>query len=211
MADEEEMVELSAEEIASLRMASGGRDSITVDVPMGRGWSSPTFACHRSLGVAALSCCCPCLQFGLNQRAAFGSSCCKWSILWLLPVIVLYLLVDKYFPRATAEEAILATVDQEYVAYSREQALLYAWPIAMLLVGLVGMYRRRALRLKYGIGGTALGDFCCHFLCTCCSLAKEAREIRRNLLDEVVANAERGLRGDMEEDDRIVPGTSVRV
>ena len=81
----------------------------------------------------------------------------------------------------------------------------------MLLVGLVGMYRRRALRLKYGIGGTVLGDFCCHFLCTCCSLAKEAREIRRNLLDEVVANAERDLRGDMEEDDRIVPGTSVRV
>ena len=76
----------------------------------------------------------------------------------------------------------------------RSHAFLYALPLALACIGLVGCWRRRMLRAKFGIGGSALGDFVCHCLCTCCSLAKESREIRRQALDELVAGAEQDLK-----------------
>ena len=78
-------------------------------------------------------------------------------------------------------------------AIERTDAFLYALPVGMSLVALVAMLRRRALRHKYGIGGTLAGDFFCHCCCACCSLAKEAREIRRQALDEATAGAEQDL------------------
>lgn len=196
--DDDELVELSAEELASLRLAA-------VDVPPARGWSSPTFACHRHVSSCCLSGCCPCIQFGLNQRAAFGESCFKWALMWLLPLLALYVVVDQYLAPATsaAEEAVRHVENQllanepmasaGFGAVDRSTAFVYAMPVGAALVGLVGAARRRALRRKYGIGGTALGDWCCHAWCTCCSLAKEAREIRRQNLAEVVAGAERDI------------------
>ena len=198
MADEEDddLVELTAEELASLRLSA-------VDVPPARGWSSPTFACHRHVSSCVLSCCCPCVQFGLNQRAAFGESCFKWALLWLLPLLTLYVLVDQYVaPNESAAEKAVQHVENELLAsgpasgglaVDRSTAFLYALPVGAALVGLVGAARRSALRRKYGIGGTSLGDWCCHMCCACCSLAKEAREIRRQDLAEVVAGAERDI------------------
>ena len=74
------------------------------DVPLTRGWSSATCACHYSFASCALSCCCPCVQFGLNQHAAFGASCFKWALLWLLPVAALYVIVDQLYP--ASEDAV---------------------------------------------------------------------------------------------------------
>ena len=194
--EDEELVELSAEEIASLQLHKLEMP------PMYRGWSSPTFACHRNVSSCLLSCCCPCVQFGLNQHMAFGASCFKWALLYLLPLVAVYVFVDQWLaPRQSAAEMAVAHVMQSVAEQSggsdagieRTDAFLYALPVGMSLVALVAMLRRRALRHKYGIGGTAVGDFFCHCCCGCCSLAKEAREIRRQVLDEVTAGAERDL------------------
>ena len=53
------------------------------EVPLARNWSTPTFACHRHVATCLMACCCPCVQFGFNQRAAFGASCLKWVLLWI--------------------------------------------------------------------------------------------------------------------------------
>ena len=194
--EEEELVELSAEELASLRHS-------TVDVPLARGWSSATFACHHNPSSCLLACVCPCVQFGLNQRAAFGASCFKWSLLWLLPLIMFFIIFDTWVaPSDSAADEAVRHVEQSlheaagtgsassaHEHMDRSTIFFYAMPAAMALVGIVGMIRRHELRRKYGIGGTMLGDFCCHFCCACCSLAKEAREIRRQMLEEVVAGA----------------------
>ena len=195
MSDEdEELVELSAEELAELR------HSITqhVRVPAARGWSTSTFVCCNSPSSCILSCCCPCLQFGLNQRAAFGSSCAKWALLYVLPLVLLYLAVDHYYPslptaERAAEQAVKQLDEDDADSFDRGDAFLHALPVGLALVGCVGMLRRRALRQKYGIGGSLLSDFLCHFCCTSCSLAREAREIRKQTLDEVVAGAEQDL------------------
>ena len=95
---------------------------------------------------------------------------------------------------------------------SRLDAAMYALPLAMVAVGLIGCCRRRKLREKsvtplvapsprpahrllmpctkscpttnqphigrYHIGGSFLADFFCHCLFFSCSIAREAREIR---------------------------------
>jgi Cys-rich protein (TIGR01571 family) len=198
----DDMVEIDEDELAALQHSSLTR----VNVPTARGWSSATFACHRHVSSCLLSCCCPCVQFGLNQRSAFGASCFKWSLLWFTPLVALYLVLDHLFPSRTTAEQLVQHVEFDVrtqvegtstaLAISgmdRSAAFFYACPLAMCLIGLVGMLRRLALRQKYGIGGSVLADFACHCCCWCCSLAKEAREIRRQKLDEAVAGAERDL------------------
>jgi Cys-rich protein (TIGR01571 family) len=171
MDDGEELVEITEAELASLRLQK-------MELPTHRGWGSPTFACHRHIASCVLSCVCPCVQFGMNQRAAFGASCFKWTLLWLLPLAALYVVVDQWVaPVETAAEGAVQHVLAEPSEVDRSTAFLFAVPVAMALLGLVGALRRRALRDKYGIGGTTLGDFCCHCLCTCCSLAKEVRAL----------------------------------
>ena len=187
MDEEDDLVEISAAELAPLRGA--GQPRLLLEVPAARGWSSATFACHRNISSCMLACCCPCAQFGLNQRAAFRASCFKWSLLWLAPIVLLYFVIDRAFPDYSMDRARL----------DRDTAFLYAAPLSMVCMGLVGMVRRRQLRLKYGIGGSVVGDFVCHCCCTCCSLAKEAREIRRQALEEAVNSAEQDLKGVVEE------------
>jgi tRNA(Leu) C34 or U34 (ribose-2'-O)-methylase TrmL len=63
--DDEDLRAAVAEALATKRV---------VDIPQARGWSTPTFACHRNMSSCIPSCCCPCIQFGLNQRMAFGAS-----------------------------------------------------------------------------------------------------------------------------------------
>ena len=64
-----------------------------------------------------LSCCCPCVQFGLNQRSAFGESCFKWVLLWLLPLVLLYIVVDQWLaPSASTAELAVQHVEHEVLA-----------------------------------------------------------------------------------------------
>ena len=271
-----------------------------VEMPLARGWSTPTFACHRNLSSCIISCCCPCVQFGLNQRMAFGSSGVKWTMLWMLPLILLYAAVNHMVPPAPIGAPVVAVdpmsmstadllVNHVSTAYethvrkrdggvgggngvhhhsgasaaagppgkggggggghhhgaagsatsakaastamkapptpeqvrqaeakqaevdlfsgkapapaatkppptmSRSTAFSYALPVGMALIGLVGAYRRWMLRSKYGIGGSTIGDFVCHSMCWCCSIAKEAREIRHQAIEEALAGAEQDL------------------
>lgn len=199
--DEEELIEISEEELAVLRRQQ-------ISVPAARGWSSPTFACHRNVSSCVLSCCCPCVQFGMNQRNAFGASCFKYALLWFVPLLSLYFLVNHIVPAPSAEEEVVDSIEHAVAdnaamegsaplravpMLDRETVRILLWPAAMVGIGIVGMLRRRALRERYNIGGTLLGDFVCHTLCHCCSLAKEAREIRRQTLDEVIIGAEQEL------------------
>ena len=108
---------------------------------------------------------------------------------------MLYVAVDYYYPslptaERAAEQAVMQLDEDDF---DRGDAWLRAVPVGMALVGCMGMLRRRLLRQKYGIGGSAIGDFLCHCCCTSCSLAREAREIRKQTLDEVVAGAEQDL------------------
>ena len=227
-----------------------------VDIPQARGWSTPTFACHRNMSSCLLSSCCPCIQFGLNQRMAFGASGVKWTVLWLLPLFLLYALVNHLVPPTAAEhanrtpmsvaDAIVSNVEQKMgkghpqqgglaahapsphgkagghhprpsppfsspsplaevgagvlsataEGISRSTAYSYALPFAIMLIGAVGAWRRGLLREKYGIGGSMLSDFVCHAACCCCSIAKEAREIRHQAIEEALAGAEQDLSGD---------------
>ena len=229
-----------------------------VDIPQARGWSTPTFACHRNMSSCLLSSCCPCIQFGLNQRMAFGASGVKWTVLWLLPLFLLYALVNHLVPPTAAQhanhnpmtmsvaDAIVSNVEQKMgkghpqqgglaahapsphgkagghhprpsppfsspsplaevgagvlsataEGISRSTAYSYALPFAIMLIGAVGAWRRGLLREKYGIGGSMLSDFVCHAACCCCSIAKEAREIRHQAIEEALAGAEQDLSGD---------------
>ena len=214
-AEEDDDFEISAEELASLRH---------VAVPTTRGWSTPTFACHRHVSSCVLSCCCPCVQFGFNQRMALGASCVKWALVWLALIVTLYLLVDQLIVSeggGAIDEMIAQEVERHINVkvprhhgkghgasthvhapvvpasahapvttaanppVSRSTAFLCAMPFAMLLCGVLGAYRRGMMRTKFGIGGSAFGDFVCHACCHCCSLAKEAREIRHQAIEEV--------------------------
>lgn len=245
--DDEDLRAAVAEALATKRV---------VDIPQARGWSTPTFACHRNMSSCIPSCCCPCIQFGLNQRMAFGASAVKWTVLWLLPLFLLYALVNHLVPPTAAEhanrnpmtmsvaDAIVSNVEQKMgkghpqqgglaahtpsshgkagghhprpsppfsspsaevgagvlsapaEGMSRSTAYSYALPFAMMLIGAVGAWRRGLLREKYGIGGSALSDFVCHAACCCCSIAKEAREIRHQAIEEALAGAEQDLSGD---------------
>ena len=232
--EDEDDIPLSAADMHALQSKMA-----TVVVPMHRGWSTPTFACHRHVPSCITACCCPCVSFGLNQRAAFGGSCIKWAIMWVLPLIALYLLIDHVSPpmdmvhkENTMDAHVGALVGRvkekmkhahhhgkgaafapprplpppppasnEDVdrpiemsgAPSRSAMFLYSIPVAMCLVGLVGASRRAKLREKYGIGGSTLGDCVCHACCTCCSLAKETREIRHQAIEEALSGAEADL------------------
>ena len=187
---EDDLVELTEAEIATLRAAPSRPDAL----PSTRSWSSATCACHRNVASCMLSCCCPCVQFGLNQRTAFGESCFKWTFVWIFPVFLLFTVVDALAPAPTGTDVLLDDADAiAAIQNTHKNALLYAVPLAMVLVGIVGMLRRTRLRQRYGIGGSAAGDFLAHAMCWCCSIARETREIRRQALDEVVAIAEQDL------------------
>lgn len=187
---EEDLVEISEAELASIRAARTRPDSL----PSTRGWSSATCACHRNITSCLLSCCCPCAQFGLNQRTAFGESCFKWTFCWLFPLMLLLTIVNSLFPRPSIADELAYDAETVLAMQSaHDTALLWSCPFAVILIGAVGMLRRTKLRQRYGIGGSAVGDFFCHAFCWCCSLAREAREIRRQALDEVVAVAEQDL------------------
>jgi Cys-rich protein (TIGR01571 family) len=191
--------EITAGELAALRR---------LDVPQARGWSTPTFACHRHMSSCVLSCCCPCVQFGMNQRLAFGVSCVKWALIWMFAALFLFGVVVHAVPESdSAADKLVSDVEQDVITHIRERvrghhnrmhglppppppptpvfpvvlpsqaldrssAMFFALVGSMAMVGAVGAYRRGVLRAKYGIGGSAVGDFVCHTCCTCCSLAK---------------------------------------
>jgi len=231
--------------------------------PQERGWSTPTFACHRHPSSCVLACCCPCIQFGINQRSAFGASGTKWAFLWMIPLILLYATIQHLVPpqlsspahveldvsEMSTADVIVSTVEktiakhvrkshqqvtahgkgggdsQQLAAHgkggghhhgaasvmpppppppspkvkassgsatssrgmSRSTAYSYSLPAGMVLIGLVGAWRRSLLRARYGIGGTVLGDFVAHAFCWCCCIAKEAREIRHQAIEEALA------------------------
>ena len=65
-----------------------------------------TFACHRSPGASAMSCFCPCVQFGLNQRLAFQASPVKWALLWIFPAAVFFSLWLAFAPIAPSNTIV---------------------------------------------------------------------------------------------------------
>ena len=231
--EDDEVVEISDAELASLR--ANEHAELRVSMPSARGWSTPTFACHRNVSSCTVSCCCPCVQFGLNQRSAFGESCIVHACGYIMSLLVVFAVVQNLVP-ATPAESVLQMAEAEvedHVAAPLKKHLhrlkdglkaakhahgakaafsppppppeltpsptlsfstwVYFIPAAMLVVGLLGMLRRRKLRQSYGIAGSAFGDFVCHCCCHCCSLAKEAREIRRHGIEEALEGAQQDL------------------
>mmetsp|Transcript_62008 Transcript_62008/g.184548 ORF Transcript_62008/g.184548 Transcript_62008/m.184548 type:complete len:228 (+) Transcript_62008:2-685(+) len=208
-------------------------DTRHVDVallPVNRNWSTGTFACHLQPASCLLATVCPCVQFGINQRRAFQTSCFKWALIWLLPALALCLIIYLAVPaspqvelsHASAQaEALLQELDttiKKHVSkhahahaaghghaasppsvfpppplppvkppLDRSTAALYTLPLLMVAFGLVGCYRRTKLRSKYSIGGSAISDFLCHCCCTWCSIAREAREIRTQVVHETIS------------------------
>ena len=98
---EEEVVELETAELN----VDGTEDR--VEMPAPRNWSSGTFACHKNPSSCALSFCCPAMQFGFNQRVAFRESCLKWTMLWLSPFLLVWLLIVVLVPSTSQAELVL--------------------------------------------------------------------------------------------------------
>lgn len=205
MADDDGMVDFSQAELAAIReerardFGPGGIHRV-IEVPTARGWSTPTFACHRQVSSCVLACCCPCVLFGFNQRTAFRASCVLWTLLWLAPLAVVWFLVARHLGQVSSVQ-----LEQDLVALSEslplaEKPYTLAWwfavPLGLACAGLVGAARRGKLRAKYGIAGSWYADFACHACCLCCSLAKEAREIRWQALEETIAGAQQDLAAD---------------
>ena len=225
-----------------------------------RRWTSSTFACHRQVSSCALSSCAPCVQFGLNQRLAFGDSCVKWSLAWLLPLLF-FGAIYSVLPSASAvvdpaAQAVaevdaalaLAKVDGEaragwdmhaghghhegkhgghdghshhgaadkiavadeaaaasmlnvgamgwedaashpVMTHPQRNPILLLCLLTMASVAALSAWRRSKLRHKYGLGGSFFSDCLAHCLCHCCSLAREAREIRTQAVNEVLREA----------------------
>jgi len=213
-ADEEDDEVIDEVELAALRAAAK-------TVPATRGWSTPNFACLRQPPSCLLSCCCPCVQFGFNQRMAFQESCIKWTLFWLCPLLLLFIVATALLADdgGGTAELVLRNIDLDPDAPPPPQPRSrapYVLPPAMVLVGLVGCMRRKLLRQKYGIAGrcarrrrarspppaarpltrpaararSSVSDFLCHAFCTCCSLAREAREIQSQTLADVLGGAD---------------------
>ena len=187
-------------------------------------WSSGTCSCLLSPSSAILSCLCPCVQFGFNQRMAFQESCIKWTLFWICPLLLLFIVATALLADdgGGTAELVLRNIDADPDAPPPPQPRSrapYVLPPAMVLVGLVGCMRRKLLRQKYGIAGrcarrrhralaaaaprpltrlaararSSVSDFLCHAFCTCCSLAREAREIQSQTLADVLGGADADL------------------
>ena len=121
-------------------------------------WSSGTCSCLLSPSSAILSCLCPCVQFGFNQRMAFQESCIKWTLFWLCPLLLLFIVATALLADdgGGTAELVLRNIDLDPDAPPPPQPRSrapYVLPPAMVLVGLVGCMRRKLLRQKYGIAG----------------------------------------------------------
>jgi len=194
-------------------------------------WSSGTCSCLLSPSSAILSCLCPCVQFGFNQRMAFQESCIKWTLFWICPLLLLFIVATALLADdgGGTAELVLRNIDADPDAPPPPQPRSrapYVLPPAMVLVGLVGCMRRKLLRQKYGIAGrcaraaaapprspppaarpltrpaararSSVSDFLCHAFCTCCSLAREAREIQSQTLADVLRVEMREFDAEME-------------
>ena len=53
-----------------------------------------------------MSCFCPCVQFGLNQRLAFQASPVKWALLWIFPAAVFFSLWLAFAPIAPSNTIV---------------------------------------------------------------------------------------------------------
>ena len=121
-------------------------------------WSSGTCSCLLSPSSAILSCLCPCVQFGFNQRMAFQESCIKWTLFWICPLLLLFIVATALLADdgGGTAELVLRNIDADPDAPPPPQPRSrapYVLPPAMVLVGLVGCMRRKLLRQKYGIAG----------------------------------------------------------
>ena len=121
-------------------------------------WSSGTCSCLLSPSSAILSCLCPCVQFGFNQRMAFQESCIKWTLFWICPLLLLFIVATALLADdgGGTAELVLRNIDADPNAPPPPQPRSrapYVLPPAMVLVGLVGCMRRKLLRQKYGIAG----------------------------------------------------------
>ena len=107
--------------------------------------------------------------------------------------MLLLTIVNSLFPRPSIADELAYDAETVLAMESAHNtAVLWSCPFAIILIGAVGMHRRAKLRQRYGIGGTAVGDF---FFPPFAGAVRcrEAREIRRQALDEVVAVAQQDL------------------
>ena len=86
-------------------------------------------------GSCCLSCCCPCIQYGLNVEKLDGSSCAA-------------------------------------------NCCLYYLCLQISCCCLVHAGKRTALRARYGLQEDCCNDCCVTWLCACCAIAQEAREMQ---------------------------------
>eukprot|EP00908_Phaeocystis_cordata_P006329 Transcript_16948.p3 GENE.Transcript_16948~~Transcript_16948.p3 ORF type:complete len:213 (-),score=72.33 Transcript_16948:263-901(-) len=147
-----------------------------------RAWRASLCGCFSDPGSCLLSFLLPSVLFGMNQERAFvGESCCKWFSLLVIPPVVFeatwYLAVGPHFI-AWLEHTGRSDDDCRKISLGFGLFRMVAWVVVMAWVVHVRVARRAALRAALNIQGSAAADCAAITLCTPCSLAQEAREIK---------------------------------
>jgi len=128
------------------------------------GWSDGICDCFSDCESCCCSWCCPCIRWSQTLSRAtlwtFGAAFSFYAICYILNI--------AFNPNLLPQ--ILNT--------PWLMAISFAGALALRIAGMI--YRTR-IRQKYLIPGGACEDCLCHFFCTCCAIAQEARHVDRDV------------------------------
>ena len=126
-------------------------------------WSDGVFSCRSSLVIAALTCCCPCVRFGLSVHRAFP------DIPFTRPCTAFLTLYGAFLGLWVVGYVLLPA------GWLWVPAMIIALPVVVYAA-----YYRGKMREKYAIRGTAVTDCVLDMFCLCCAMAQEARHVDRD-------------------------------
>jgi len=128
------------------------------------GWSDGICDCFNDCESCCCAFCCPCIRWSQTlSRAAlwtFGGAMAFYAICYILNV-------------AFNPNLLPQILDSPWLV-----AISIVAGVALRVAGMV--YRNR-IRQKYLIPGGSCEDCLCHFFCTCCAIAQEARHVDRDV------------------------------
>jgi Cys-rich protein (TIGR01571 family) len=126
-------------------------------------WSDGICDCFSDCESCLLSCCCPCIRWGLTLKRAglwsFGAAALVYFILRLGTNFV------------SPEMRYLVGTDW----------IVILGVVSFICLIAISVKYRVAIREKHRIQGNVFEDCLCHTFCACCAVAQEARHVDRDL------------------------------
>lgn len=162
------------------RLLKGGAKDLQQFGP--RYWKSGTCDCTTDVRSCAESVFVPPYRFAKTAAAAnqisFPLALAMYGVPWLVVMITYIIAAIGYQPLDMVPEQPAQTgwelYGRSYATTSAISSLCFAF-----MVGLGGVVRWR-IRAAEGIWGDMCQDVLCHWCCTCCALAQEARQYEKS-------------------------------